>query len=135
MSGFQTSENWYRVNLEIIAIYGSLYGIVISSLLCALVIVFLTHNWRIVLAILLTILNIILTMLGFFVAFGWTIGIVEAITLSIVVGNSLDYCIHLTEGYMSADSRHLAFIEKYKVRSLCVCVCMCTMCVYVCICL
>ena len=139
LSGFQTSEEWYKVNLEIIAIYGSLYGVIVSCLLCVLVIVFFTHNWRIVLAILLTILNIIVTMLGFFVAFGWTIGIVEAITLSIVVGNSLDYCIHLTEGYMTADSRHLDFIEQFKVGGVCVCVCVNNVCacvelVCVCVC-
>ena len=38
----------------------------------------------------------------------------EAISLSILVGNSLDYCIHLTEGYLVTDDRHLAFVDGFK---------------------
>ena len=34
----------------------------------------------------------------FYVA-GWTLGAVEAISLSILVGTSVDYTVHLTENY------------------------------------
>lgn len=33
---------------------------------------------------------------------GWELGAVEAISLSILVGSSVDYCLHLVEGYMLA---------------------------------
>lgn len=33
---------------------------------------------------------------------GWQIGGVEAISLSILVGTSVDYCFHLVEGYILA---------------------------------
>lgn len=33
---------------------------------------------------------------------GWEMGAVEAISLSILVGSSVDYCLHLVEGYMLA---------------------------------
>jgi len=33
---------------------------------------------------------------------GWEMGAVEAISLSILVGSSVDYCLHLAEGYLLA---------------------------------
>ena len=57
-----------------------------------------------------------MTLLGLFKLFGWTLGIIEAVSLSILVGNSLDYCIHLSEGYMATDDRHLVFLNKFKVH-------------------
>lgn len=115
-SGFQTSGKWVEVNIEALAVDGSLYGICVSVLLCMLIIVFLTYNWRVFVAIKLTVLNIIFSLLAMFVIFGWKLGIVEAITLTIVVGNSLDYCIHLCEGYMAATPEHIAYVEQFKVN-------------------
>ena len=68
---------------------------------------------------LLTIAAILATLLALFKVFGWTLGVVEAVALSILVGNSLDYCIHLVEGYVSVDERHLVFVDKYLVRVAC----------------
>lgn len=33
---------------------------------------------------------------------GWEMGAVEAISLSILVGSSVDYCLHVVEGYLLA---------------------------------
>lgn len=37
---------------------------------------------------------------------GWEMGAVEAISLSILVGSSVDYCLHLVEGYLLAGETH-----------------------------
>ena len=42
--------------------------------------------------------------------------IVGAISLSILVGNSLDYCVHLSEGFVAVDTRHMAIVDKLPVR-------------------
>ena len=115
-STFQTGEYWVQVNIELVAVYGSIYGILISFSLCSLVVALLAHNWRIVLSMFLTIMSILFSLLGIFRVLGWTLGIVEAVSLSILVGNALDYCIHLSEGYMAVDNRHLAFVERFKVH-------------------
>ena len=115
-STFQTGEHWVQVNLELVAVYGSIYGILISFSLCSLVVAVLSHNWRIVLSMFLTIMSILFSLLGLFSMFGWKLGIVEAVSLSILVGNALDYCIHLSEGYMAVDNRHLAFVDRFKVN-------------------
>ena len=101
--------------METVAVSGSFYGIVISFILCSAVVVLLAHDFRIVLSMVLTIFAILLSLGGLFWCFGWKLGIVEAISLSILVGNSLDYCIHLSEGFVAMDARHLAFVEKFGV--------------------
>lgn len=114
-SAFQTSDYWVQVNVQAVAVNGSFYGIIISFILCSLVVILLAHDFRIVLSMVITIVSILVTLGGLFWCFGWKLGIVEAISLSILVGNSLDYCIHLSEGYIAMDSRHVAFVEKFKV--------------------
>jgi PERQ amino acid-rich with GYF domain-containing protein len=44
----------------------------------------------------------ILCVVGIFYVVGWEMGAVEAISLSILVGSSVDYCAHLVEGYLLA---------------------------------
>jgi len=90
-SAYQTSDHWVQINTELAAIYGSVYGIIVSFVLCSIVVAILSHNWRIVVSMLFTILGILLALLALFRVFGWRLGIVEAISLSILVGNSLDY--------------------------------------------
>jgi PERQ amino acid-rich with GYF domain-containing protein len=111
---FQASDYWVQINTEIIAIRGSFYGILISIILCAIVVAILSRNGPVVLAMGLTILGILVTLLGLFELFGWTLGIIEAVSLSILVGNSLDYCIHLSEGYVATDQRHLHFLSRFQ---------------------
>ena len=117
LSAFQTSEYWVRINLEAIAISGSIYGIILSFILCSLVVVFLSHDFRLVVTMALTVVAILLALCGLFWCFSWTIGIVEAISLSILVGNSLDYCIHMSEAYMTTDRKHLAYVDQFKVHT------------------
>ena len=33
---------------------------------------------------------------------GWELGAIEAISLSILIGSSVDYCVHIVEGYILA---------------------------------
>ena len=134
-TAYQTSEHWVEINIVLIAVYGSLYSIVLSFAFCSVLVVLLSRDFRVVVSMLVTIAGILVTLLALFKLFGWTLGVVEAVALSVLVGNSLDYCIHLTEGYMSMDARHLAFVDKFMVRCVCMCVCVCVyMCVCVCVC-
>lgn len=118
-STYQTSDYWVTVNTEVIAIYGAIYGIIISFLLCMVLITCLSRNWRILVSMFTTIIGILFLLMACFKAFGWTLGIVEAVTLSIIVGNSLDYCIHLTQSYQDVDHRHLALLDKLGVSHKC----------------
>ena len=101
-----------EVNVQIVAVDGSLYGIVLSFVLCSIIVVVLAHDFRIVVSMVITIVTILLTLGGLFWCFSWKLGIVEAISLSILVGNSLDYCIHLSEGFVAVDTRHMAIVDS-----------------------
>ena len=114
-SVYQTSEYWVTVNTEVIAVYGAIYGILISFMLCVVLITILSRNWRILVSMFTTIFGILFLLMACFKAFGWSLGIVEAVTLSIIVGNSLDYCIHLTQAYQDVDHRHLVLLNKLGV--------------------
>ena len=37
-----------------------------------------------------------------FYVVGWEMGAVEAVSLSILVGSSVDYCVHVVEGFLLA---------------------------------
>ena len=45
----------------------------------------------------------------------WQLGAVEAISLSILVGTSVDYCVHLVEGYIMAGNSIPANLTSSKV--------------------
>lgn len=47
---------------------------------------------------------------------GWEMGAVEAISLSILVGSSVDYCLHLVEGYLLAGKTITSSPDQNFVR-------------------
>ena len=48
-------------------------------------------------------LFVIVGMLAFFVLMGWTLGAVEAVCLSIIVGLSVDYALHIGHSYVHSE--------------------------------
>jgi predicted RND superfamily exporter protein len=46
--------------------------------------------------------GVLLKVIAIFYLTGWQLGGVEAISLSILVGTSVDYCFHLVEAYILA---------------------------------
>ena len=53
--------------------------------------------------------------MGIFYLAGWELGAVEAISLSILVGSSVDYCVHLVEGYLSAGKNPPATVALVRI--------------------
>ena len=47
-------------------------------------------------------LGVLTAVVAIFYLASWQLGAVEAISLSILVGTSVDYCVHLVEGYIMA---------------------------------
>ena len=46
--------------------------------------------------------GVICVVVAIFYLVGWEMGAVEAVSLSILVGSSVDYCVHVVEGYLLA---------------------------------
>uniref|UniRef100_H3AV32 Dispatched RND transporter family member 3 n=2 Tax=Latimeria chalumnae TaxID=7897 RepID=H3AV32_LATCH len=100
--GFQTCEHWKQIFMEIIGVQSALYGLILSLVICVgAVAVFTTHIF-LLLPVVLTILGVIFLVVAIMYWSGWEMGAVEAISLSILVGSSVDYCVHLVEGYLLA---------------------------------
>ncbi|XP_041063374.1 protein dispatched homolog 3 [Carcharodon carcharias] len=100
--GFQTCEHWKQIFMEIIGVQSALYSLILSLVICVAAVAIFTTHVLLLLPVLLTILGVICLMVATMYWFGWEMGAVEAISLSILVGSSVDYCVHLVEGYLLA---------------------------------
>lgn len=99
-SGFQTSDFWVRIFIEIVAVAGAVWGTLTSCLLCFSAIVFYTGSVKVSLLMGGVILAVVLVVVGSFFAVGWELGAVEAISLSILVGTSSDYASHIVGAFL-----------------------------------
>ena len=54
-----------------------------------------TKNWIVTLGSIVTICFIFCSVLGLAYLIGWSLGAIEAIAAVIVIGFSVDYCLHL----------------------------------------
>ncbi|KXJ26710.1 Patched domain-containing protein 2 [Exaiptasia diaphana] len=99
-SAFHSSESWVHMFMEVIAISGAIYGIVFSLCLCLIAVVIFTGHLMLSIIAIFTILGVLCFVVGIFYLVEWQLGAVEAISLSILVGTSVDYCVHLIDGYI-----------------------------------
>lgn len=99
---FQTSEFWTKVLMEVVAVHSAIYGLVLSMLICVVAVAVFTGHLVLLLLVVITILAMICCVVGVFALCGWEMGAVEAVSLSILVGSSVDYLVHIVEGYILA---------------------------------
>ncbi|KAM6954437.1 protein dispatched homolog 3 [Aplochiton taeniatus] len=100
--GFQTCEHWKQIFMEIIGVESALCSLLLSLAICIAAVSVFTAHPLLLLPIILTILGVICLVVAVMYWLGWEMGAVEAISLSILVGSSVDYCLHLVEGYLLA---------------------------------
>lgn len=102
--GFQASGEWSRMRVELAFISGTISSISISVATVAVTILVFTHNAWLMLFTVGCILCIVACLLGLFVVWGWSLGALEAISVPLVVGLSVDYALHLGHSYNHAGS-------------------------------
>mmetsp|Transcript_9367 Transcript_9367/g.17549 ORF Transcript_9367/g.17549 Transcript_9367/m.17549 type:complete len:1290 (-) Transcript_9367:211-4080(-) len=96
---FHTTDIWVRMISERLAVQGTVMSILVS-MLCAVCAIFLfTGDLLLSMITLLNLAVIVACELGVFVLMGWKVGIVEAIGLTILVGLSCDFGLHIAEAY------------------------------------
>ena len=71
----------------------------VSALVAVLVVYWATDSWRVAFAALATIASAVVLMLAALVAVGWEFGVVEELCVTLLIGGSVDYCIHLAHAY------------------------------------
>lgn len=80
----------------------AVFGIFLSLILAFVILTFATANWIIAIYSVFTIFVVVICVMGFGMANGWKLGVIEAVIYVMVVGMSVDYVVHLSEAYLAS---------------------------------
>ena len=94
-----TGEMFVRMATETAAVEGVRLSIGISAAFAVGSIVVFTGNVAVAILALVALVAVVATVLGIFTVAGWSLGIVEAVSITILVGLSCDFALHLAEAY------------------------------------
>ena len=100
--GYQTSEAWWWMDTIDNMQMGAYSAAGITLLLAAVVILLGTGNAVVTLYSVIAIAVILAATVACVVGMGWTLGFLEGICFSILIGLSVDFIIHIGHGYVSA---------------------------------
>ena len=94
-----TGEMFVRMATEEAAVSGTVRAIAISTAFAVGSVIIFTGNAVVALLALVCLVTIIASVLAIFTMAGWTLGIVEAVSITILVGLSVDFILHLAEAF------------------------------------
>merc|ERR1712037_689744 len=109
----QSCDIWEAVFTEVIAVSGTLYSIVVVLLIAFWAILVFTTNFVAALLAIASIMFALVVILASFHWLGWTLGIVEAIGISILLGAAVDYPLHFVESYIETSPE----VERESART------------------
>eukprot|EP01049_Picozoa_sp_SAG25_P006437 SAG25_NODE_484_length_7474_cov_11.267823_3_plen_954_part_00 len=95
MQARQTAVRYVGVNTERVLLESAVWGTIFSLILAFFMILPATNNILVTGWSLLVITMVVNSVVGTMVMLGWTLGVLESICLTICVGLSVDYTIHL----------------------------------------
>ena len=98
---FATSKSWVTA-VTYVEISESVYGTVFLSIGLAAAVVFVFSGFRMMIFAAITVLMINVTVMGVLYTWGWTLGAVEGMSITSLVGLSVDFCIHIAEAHVHA---------------------------------
>jgi hypothetical protein len=97
------SAVWTKMDTELGIIISTITSYFSSNFICLVCVIIFTGDLIISLYAMLSILLIVTTLMGFlFAVLGYTFGAIEAVGVTIFVGMSVDYALHMAHGYHSA---------------------------------
>jgi hypothetical protein len=94
-----TTDVWVRMITEREAISGSKQAIIIAALSAVGTIFLFTGDVQLSALTFFNLMAIVTCELALFHLIGWKLGVVEAISITILVGLSVDFMLHLAESY------------------------------------
>jgi len=95
----ETTDLWMRVITEVVAVYNIIYGLCVSSGVAIVGTLLFTGNLVLTALVTLTLIGTVVCSLAFFHLMGWTLGAIEAISITVLVGLSVDYTLHIADSY------------------------------------
>lgn len=104
---------------ERITMTNAISNLLLSLIICIITVTIFIRNTELLLVVFLTTLSIISTVIGIFYTLGWRIGRIEAVSLSILLASSVDYCMHMAEAFrMLEKSSHILIISSNDRKNL-----------------
>ena len=107
-NGFQNSEVWVRMHVEVEFVQGVITSYITSCSFIFIAIILFTRNLRMASLSVLVIICIVILMIAILVENGMKLGSIEAISIQIIVGLAIDYLLHLAHRYT-----HSPFFSQY----------------------
>jgi hypothetical protein len=92
---------------EQLAVSGAIWGVITSLALVFIAVVMFKAHVKLTVIVTLMIFANLGLVVGMFNVIGWTLGGIEAVALSILIGTGVDYCIHMLEGFLETHPEHM----------------------------
>ncbi|XXQ35487.1 SSD domain-containing protein [Plasmodiophora brassicae] len=99
---YQTSSRWNLMGMETALVTGTLYSVVFTVAACTLSLIALTRSVRIVLISMVTQVMVFVCIGACIVLLGWKVGVVELVSLSMLIGVALDFQLHIASAYQDS---------------------------------
>ncbi|EDQ89828.1 dispatched-like protein [Monosiga brevicollis MX1] len=99
---YHTSDQYLDMVLEQTLLSAAVTGIGASLALAFVIIVLTTHDLVLSVMAIVAIGGVVTTLIAFIVWLGWSLTVIESICLTILVGLSVDYVIHLGVAYQES---------------------------------
>ena len=94
-----SSEMWVRMRTQYLLVSGAIMGTLVSLGLATFIIFLASFNVLIALFVLLELCGVVGCTLGMTYLLGWELGMVESVSITILVGLSVDYVVHFAVHY------------------------------------
>ena len=91
-----------RAFTEVLAVEGIKISIIVAGAVAFVSILMFTLNLIVTAVTVLSILANLFAMLGLFWVLGWDLGVIEAVSVSILIGLNIDYALHACEAYVTS---------------------------------
>ncbi|CAB4019605.1 dispatched homolog 1-like, partial [Paramuricea clavata] len=115
--GFQATVGernaWHWIKVQQILVKNAVQGVALGLALALLILTVATMNWIVSLLATLTIGLITCCVVGVIPMAGWKLGVLESLNLTLVVGLSVDYVVHIAQHYVREhQSKRLARVQS-----------------------
>ena len=113
-SFFHSSEIWVWMQTQSLLVSGAYTGTLVSLSLATGIIFFATFNLLIAIFVLLELIGVVGCVLGIANVLGWELGMIESVSITVLVGLSVDYVVHFAIHYGHVRVPESGFSERQK---------------------
>lgn len=100
----QTSQAWVKMEIQLEAVRGTIQAIAVSTLTALLATLLFAGDIRVALFTAFNLMGVVVSLIGGFFYLGYQLGPIEMVSLTVVVGVAVDYCMHITEAFSHSTS-------------------------------